>query len=332
MKHGTRRNWLKGLGAATLGGVLPWGSALAEGSWKIIELRGHSYVAGGEVGRFYRFEKLSRDGSKLLFYTPTLNMRWSGDSTSIYINNVKFNLSFPAVEHNGDVYVSVVDLQKLIDPVLRPTYIKRPIRFTTVVIDAGHGGSDSGAKSAIPGGWEKNYALDVALRLRTALEKHDFKVKMTRTDDSFPSRQARVDFANSVANSIFVSVHFNSSSPDANGIETYALAPKGTTTALGSTSNNLFHGNLRDAENIALATAVHAMIMSRMRAITIVDRGIKRARFDVLTGIEKPGILVEGGFVTNRAEATKIHTEAYREQLAQAIADAIVKFQHAVGG
>jgi hypothetical protein len=86
-------------------------------------------------------------------------------------------------------------------------------------------------------------------------------------------------------------------------------------------------GNERDSENIALATAVHANCLYRLRGI---DRGVKRDRFDVLTGIERPGILVEGGFVSNPAEGAKIHRPEYRENLADAIFGGIQNYRKAL--
>jgi N-acetylmuramoyl-L-alanine amidase len=96
----------------------------------------------------------------------------------------------------------------------------------------------------------------------------------------------------------------------------------------GSPWNSPLTGNVSDAENIALATAVHAHVISDIKAV---DRGIKRARFNVLRGINKPGILFEGGFVTNPGEAKLINDPAHRERLANSIAEAVVRFKTAVG-
>ena len=87
-------------------------------------------------------------------------------------------------------------------------------------------------------------------------------------------------------------------------------------------------GNIRDKENIALATSVHAHVVHDLKSI---DRGIKRARFNVLRGINKPAILFEGGFITNSTEGAKIDQDAHRLRLANSIAVAVEKFQGAVG-
>ncbi len=314
--------WLIGFGGAIQ-------QAGAAEEWKLIPYRGLKYVSAANVKDFYRFTALEENGKKLTFKSPNLMMEWELNSQAIFINKVKFVLSFPVIKPTYRTIVSVVDLAKLIDPVLRPSYIKHVGKFDTVVIDAGHGAHDSGAVGVL--GYEKNYCLDTALRLEQALKKRGFKTHMTRRTDKFLTLNQRVQVANSIKNSIFISVHFNSSDNRlANGIETYALAPQGTeSTNSGRASGTRRRGNSRDGENIALATAVHAMAMHRMQ---VEDRGIKRARFNVLTGITRPAILFEGGFVTNSADAKRINTAEYRQQLASTVADAIVGFRKAVGG
>jgi len=296
--------------------------------WEIHKIGGREYVSDENVAKFYQFERFASQGSDRLFKHPSLIMTWKVGSQSIYVNNIKFNLSFPVIESNGKAMISSVDLAKLVDPVVRPSYIKSPINFDTVVIDAGHGAHDSGAKGVM--GWEKDYALDMALRLEKALQQRGFKTVLTRRNDVFLTLGQRVDIANRQKNAIFISTHFNSSgSRDANGIETYALAPQGTrSTNGGSPWNSPLSGNRSDAENIALATAVHAHVIHDLKPI---DRGIKRARFNVLRGINKPAILFEGGFITNPTEGKKVHDPQHRQNLVDSIANAVVKFRTAVG-
>ena len=152
---------------------------------------------------------------------------------------------------------------------------------------------------------------------------------MTRSNDTFLTLSQRVNIANRARNAIFISIHYNASgSSTGKGIETYALAPQGTrSTNGGSPWSSPLSGNVRDAENIALATAVHAHIIHELRPI---DRGIKRARFNVLRGINKPAILFEGGFITNPTESQLVHDSAYRQKIADSIANAVVKFKGAV--
>jgi N-acetylmuramoyl-L-alanine amidase len=302
-------------------------SAAVAKDWEIYRLGGREYVSDENVAKFYQFQRFAKEDKDRLFKHPSLVMTWKIGSQSIYVNNIKFNLSFPVIESGGKAMLSTVDLAKLVDPVVRPSYIKKPITFDTVVIDAGHGAHDSGAKGIY--GYEKDYALDMALRLEKALQARGFKTVMTRRTDKFLTLGERVAIANRTRNAIFISMHLNSSgSSTGQGIETYALAPQGTrSTNGGSPWTSPLSGNVRDAENIALATSVHAHVIHELRPI---DRGIKRARFNVLRGINKPAILFEGGFITNPTEGKLVHDPAHRQKIADSVANAVVKFKTAV--
>lgn len=305
-------------------------SIVSAKDWNIITINGREYVTASNVANFYKIERLEKKGQTRTFRHPSLIMEWTIGAQTIYVNRIKFNLSLNIAEYKGQALISTVDLAKLIDPVVRPSFIKKPIDFDTVVIDPGHGGHDTGAKGRQ--GFEKDYNLDLSLRLKTALEQRGFRTVMTRSTDVFIPLGGRVSMANAQKRAIFISIHHNSTGGrTAAGVETYALAPQGTASTnspSGSGWSSTLNGNIRDAENIALATAVHAHVIHDLKPI---DRGIKRARFNVLRGINKPAILYEGGFLTNPTEAARIHDPAYRQRTADSIANAVVKFKHAVG-
>ncbi len=299
--------------------------------WDIVTIEGRDYVSDKNVANFYKIESLKTEGNDRIFLHPSLMMKWTVGTPAIFVNNIKFNLSLNVAEVNGQALISTIDLAKLIDPVVRPSYIKKPIDFDTVVIDPGHGGIDTGARGLK--GYEKDYNLDLSLRLQAGLQRRGFKTLMTRNTDVFLDLGQRVAIANAQKKAIFISIHHNSmGTRSAVGVETFALAPQGTeSTNDGSSSpgwTSAMNGNIRDAENIALATAVHAHVIHDLKPV---DRGIKRARFNVLAGINKPAILYEGGFLTNPTESLKIHDPAYRQRTADSIADAVVKFKNAVG-
>ena len=226
--------------------------------------------------------------------------------------------------------ISRMDLTKVIEPVLRPSRIKGAELVDTVVLDPGHGGHDNGATSIF--GNEKAFALDVALRTRDLLQQMGFKVHMTRSDDTFIPLEDRVRYANQYSNALFISIHFNSGGSDASGLETYTLAPRGVPSmaADGPRLSDLdpCGGNVCDAENMALATATHASMVYHSQ---LYDRGIKRARFVVIRDIHIPGVLVEGGFLSNPDDSRKIATTAYRQQMALCIANAVRNYRTAVG-
>lgn len=313
--------WLAG------GAALVWSPA-AEAAWKLVTISGVEYVTVQGIKEFYKFSAIERSGATVALRSPRLVLRLRSGSQEMFVNGVKFMLSLPVTSQGKDVLVSRIDLSKLIDPVLRPSHIANGPLFTTVVVDPGHGGHDPGARGVF--GNEETYTLDTSLRLAKQLKARGLKVVMTRTSDSYPSLPQRVGIANSTPSSVFVSVHFNSSGSTAQGVETYALAPQGTNRSRKEDSENdavRFRGNTRDSENIALATAVHASMLYQLKAV---DRGVLRDRWFLLKGIQTPGILVEGGFITSPVECAKIHNPLYRERLAGAIAAGIMNYRNAL--
>src|SRR5438477_11646741 len=172
-------------------------------------------------------------------------------------------------------------------------------RFTTIVIDPGHGGFDHGG---IPGQrvLEKNMNLDVALRLKPILEKAGYRVVMTRTTDIFVPLGSRVAIANSYPNAIFLCIHFNSASRSgASGIETYFYS----------------------TESAPLAASIHTAVVGGAPSE---NRGVRRRGYFVLRRTTVPAVLVECGFLTNPTEAQYALTTTYRQKLAQEIARGIV--------
>src|SRR6184192_4753807 len=172
-------------------------------------------------------------------------------------------------------------------------------RFTTVVIDPGHGGFDRGG---IPGQrvLEKNMTLDVSLRLKPILEKAGYRVIMTRSTDIFVPLGTRVAIANSNPNAIFVCIHFNSATRSgANGIETYFYS----------------------TESAPLAASIHSAVVGGAPSE---NRGVRRRGYFVLRKTAVPAVLIECGFLTNPTEAQYAQTNVYRQQLAQEIARGIL--------
>lgn len=299
--------------------------------WKVVKVNGRDYITAESIHQFYRFSSYKVDGTHVWLKSNNLILKAQIGSQEILINNIKFILSYPVTESGGSALFSRLDLCKLIDPVLRPTYITDAEPFDTIVLDAGHGGHDSGARGVY--GYEKDFALKMAAAVKDALQKKGFKVILTRSTDTFITLSGRVAIANATPKSIFLSLHFNSGdNGTATGIETFALTPQGSSASLvrgGGYNANGLTGNSHDSANIALATAVHAMVISRFK---FVDRGIKRAQWSVLTGCKRPGILFEGGFVTNGNECRLIASDTYRQSVSSAIADAIMNYRTALRG
>jgi len=178
--------------------------------------------------------------------------------------------------------------------------------FSTVVVDAGHGGKDSGAYRRY-GPPEKAVALDVAQRLDRKLRESQLKTVMTRSSDVFIPLNDRVAIENAQRNAIFVSIHFNDSRRRGiKGFETY----------------------YRSGPSFDLANRIQAKLMTIPNSA---NGGVHTANFRVLRLASCPAVLVECGYLSNRSEGNKTRDWEYRELLADRIAEAIVEQRFGAG-
>jgi len=250
------------------------------------------------------------------------------NSREVMVNGVKQWLAFPAVVHDNKVLISRLDLSKVIEPRLRPEMIQGFTPVSTVVLDPGHGGHDKGAISKY--GYEKDFALDVALRARKLLEARGYKVAMTRTTDIFIPLHDRPRLAQSTPDSIFVSIHFNASpvNHSARGFEIFSMAPRGAP----ATNDAIFSirdmreepGNAHELQSSALAASIYHSLLGQVPTI---DRGLKHARFAVLRVSTVPAVLVECGFVSNGPESILIGSPEWRERVAEAVVEGIGEYK-----
>ncbi|MGH9417202.1 MAG: N-acetylmuramoyl-L-alanine amidase [Terriglobales bacterium] len=221
------------------------------------------------------------------------------------------------------------------------------LNLQTVVLDAGHGGHDTGTVAADGKLLEKSLVLDVTLRLgRLLRQRLGLNVVYTRRDDTFIPLQERTEIANRAHADLFVSVHANASAdPAARGVEAYYLN-------LSSDHNALA---LAARENAGSGYSLHQLgaLMSKIaaqnkmqesrelaadldhrlaRATGEPDRGVKSAPFVVLIGARMPSVLAEISFLSNPADDRKLARAAYREQLAEALYAGIASYARSLGG
>jgi N-acetylmuramoyl-L-alanine amidase len=214
-----------------------------------------------------------------------------------------------------------------------------------IVIDPGHGGHDPGASGK--GVEEAELVLDVALRLEKLLQKAPgVEVILTRRTDEFIPLQERTAIANREGADLFLSIHANASSnPQARGIETYFLNfANNLSAAAVAARENAASGQAMGAlpdlvkaialnnkldESRDFATHIQRMMFDRLRGSnsTIKDLGVKQAPFVVLIGAAMPSVLAEISFVTNPQEARLLKGPAYRQRIAEALFNAIRKYQ-----
>ena len=325
------------------------------GDWNLARMEGRDYVPVSDIAKFYSLRPVSSPSAAQggmttrVSYTvsaapattpsssaallpgsvqlrnSSAKLQFKPNSREITINGSCGWLSFPVKTENGQMFVSRMDLAKMIDPILRPENIPNIPVVKTVVLDPGHGGYDRGAVNRF--GDEKSYTLDVCRRLKPLLEAQGLRVVMTRNSDEFVSLQHRSAMANAITHSVFVSVHFNAASTNASGVEVFSITPRGAPSTAGNGVSMRDYreepGNVVDVPSAALASSVHQSLLGHYAQF---DRGLKRARFAVIRQTRVPAILIEGGFLSNLQEAKLIQTTAWRQRFAESIAGGILEF------
>ena len=219
---------------------------------------------------------------------------------------------------------------------------------TRIAIDPGHGGHDPGAE--VKGLTEAGLVLDVALRVEQLLKKQPrVEVVLTRRTDSYVSLDERTALANRSEADLLLSIHANASAAaGVRGVETYYLnfARNPAAEAIAARENAgslrsmrelpdlveaIARNNKRD-ESRDFATTLQAALYERLRKVNrnLKNLGVKQAPFMVLVGAGMPAILAEIAFMTNTQEAALLKTPRYRQQIAEALVAAIMRYQERV--
>jgi N-acetylmuramoyl-L-alanine amidase len=219
-----------------------------------------------------------------------------------------------------------------------------------IVIDPGHGGHDPGSLGQ--GIREAELVLDVALRLEKLLKQEaGIDVVMTRRTDTFIELEERTRIANRQNADLFLSIHANSSRrKTAQGVETFVLNFANTSEAeeVAARENAIAKGSMRQLPDIVkaitlnnkldesrdLAEIVQANLVARLRKTEseLPDRGVKQAPLVVLIGASMPSVLAEIGFVSTPEEGARLKTSAYRQEVAEALRDAVIRYQRSLKG
>jgi N-acetylmuramoyl-L-alanine amidase len=271
--------------------------------------------------------QLDGRGAHLIF-----NVEARSDARRAQINGVQTWLAFPILYQNGRALISQIDLEETLGPVLSPPKNRPGVEVKTICLDPGHGGNDPGYQ--VGSNDEKKYTLLLAQEVRAQLKAAGFKVVLTRTTDVKIPLEDRPVVAKRNGADLFISLHFNATETGRNevkGTEIFCLTPAGATStnARGEGDTRWVAGNRNDERNMLLA---YQMQKSYSKSLNIEDRGVKRARFQVLREAPMPAILIEGGFMSHPAEGRKIYDPAYRKQMAKAIVEGVQAYKKAVRG
>jgi N-acetylmuramoyl-L-alanine amidase len=216
------------------------------------------------------------------------------------------------------------------------------LAIARVVIDPGHGGSNTGAAGVVEGLYEKRLTLAIARALAKRLEAAGVAVTLTRSDDRYVSLRERVRVANAAGADLFVSLHANASPTKAQrGYETYILTPdalnvdtaaiRGADGAprdgLDATTAALVD-DLERGSALPQAARLADRIQTRLGEArsASASRGVRQAAMDVLMGPTMPAVLVEVGFIDHPVEGVELLRRDVRERIADAIAAGILDF------
>ncbi len=236
------------------------------------------------------------------------------------------------------------------EPVAERPFVKK---ITRVVIDAGHGGEDPGAKG-LYGLREKELTLDVARRLARRIDRHpDMEAVLTRDGDYFLSLGQRSALARKERGDIFISIHANAArSRSASGFELFFLSLRGSSDKMAreladkENAADLI-GGIEPTEDEVLsivfdylqeegmqksAVLAESIYKRFQRDDSIRLRNVRQAGFAVLKTVEVPSVLVELGFISNHAEAKRLKSEDYRDKLSRLLFEAIEQYCQRVGG
>lgn len=303
------------------------GTGTAEGGINILVHEGTRYIRLEQLAEFYGGNLVpSPSMDRLTLNNRVIELVFRPDSREITVGGVMVWLHEPVQRIRGSWTIREKDALSIVDPLIRPAEYLRDAGWRVVMLDAGHGGKDSGTRGSRSE--EKRIALDLARRVRNHLLAAGFKVYMTRQSDQFIELEERALKAKRAGADFFVSIHLNAAGNSlAEGAETFALTAEGLSSTTGGNSSGSAPGNKHDAENTALAFQIQRALAAGSGPI---DRGLKRARFIVLRNAPCPAALVECGFLSHDAEETRLLDENYREKMALRLAEGIRNYGNLV--
>lgn len=279
-----------------------------------------AYQTIDELRSFYKLSdspRSSRQGVYTMLNDTTTVELGPGPRT-LRINGVDIALGRPLMRNGvGKLLISRDDWVYWVDPILRPTYIADRIRLGTVIIDAAHGGYDTGAPCGTSR--ESQVVLHVALALQKKLEDAGIHCVLTRSGDYFLSDRQRVDQSNAMHGAIFVNLHLNKSHSEAAGPAVHVPAPVSDT------------GVPRPVEafsckSAALAYALQYMLSAELH---LPGAGCRHVHYSILNSLSMPAVSVSLGYASNPREAAALTDAAYQARLANALARGVLNYARA---
>ena len=307
----------------------PPGKVATSSTSGVVKLGGIEYVDASSFGKKLGLTSAwIKTGERLVLKNSAMRVELRADSREISINGVRVFMGEGARVYKRTLRISKIDAERLIGPIVGPGVGRASVpRLRVIALDAGHGGRDPGKENRKLRVNEKTFTLDVVRRVEKLLTQQGYKVVLTRKSDTFIDLGDRPAAAARAGADLFISVHFNAVANDVervSGTETYTMTPQYQRSASaeerGSMDGIANPGNVNDHWNAVLGYHLQRAMLEDLKTS---DRGMKRGRLAVLRLATCPAVLVEAGFLSNTAEAKKISTPAYRQKIAQAIADGV---------
>jgi|TARA_B100001093_G_scaffold520493_1_gene616749 N-acetylmuramoyl-L-alanine amidase len=316
---------------------------------------------------------ISEKTEKIVFYLDNKKIKITNGITFLLIDDKVYQLSSKVVKSKNEYFVDLDSFSTIINTSFENFTItsnsseiiissnskrnnlssnsikneKNKWKFSTIIIDPGHGGKDPGAVG-YRGTLEKDVALDVAKRLEKKISKNmKIKTVLTRDEDIFLKLGERTKIANENNGSLFISIHANAATDRrASGFETFLIGPNKNEAAVrvAARENAVLElegrtGKKLTNEDLIKATIAQSAFASKSEQFAALvqdeiskrvqgkNRGVKQAGFYVLMGASMPNVLVELGFISNLAEEKKLRSSQYKDILATAIYRALEKYE-----
>lgn len=316
---------------------------------KIVPIRiaGIEYVRAIDFAAEFGLKvQTAESGRRLVLKNALTTIELDSDTRECSINGQRVFLGWAVRVQREQLHVSRIDAEKLLAPILFPGGGEARVPcLKIIVLDPGHGGKDAGKSNDRLRLEEKILTLDTAQRLKKIFEATGYTVILTRSDDrqlasdKITDLQRRAEIANRAHADLFISLHYNSVEIGADrvtGVEVFTMTPQSQTSTgdSGKIQEDDFAkianpGNENDHWNTLLGYLVQREFLRDLR---VADRGLKRARWAVLRQVTCPAILVESGYLSNASDAQKLAMPAYRQKIAEAIADGVVAYANALEG
>ncbi len=300
--------------------------------WPFIRLRNTDYVSLRDVAERFGLKAGWAKPELVQTLSDSRGVRFTfdGNQRDFRFDGLRIFLGEPALLHKDSLWVSKLDVIKIVAPLFWPADHASQLPATApkvIVLDPGHGGIDPGTENRRVGVNEKTFTLDIALRVRKILELQGWRVLLTRENDTPFSKDKKADlllrdeFANRNKADLFLSIHFNSAPEAITGVETYSMAPQFMLSTGDETGDEMtkvaYPSNRLDFANLLFGEQIHRAMIETLKTP---DRGCKRGRRAVLRMLDCPGVLVEGAYLSNDTEARRVATPEFRQQIAEGIA------------